>query len=69
MICRYWSTNSYCSDIVHIKVINNHQVVNNEFNINAVKVVKTTAGDHLYIRWVLISLVKIDLVRIDLELG
>ena len=30
------------------------QVVNNEFDINAVKVVKTTAGDHLYIRWVLI---------------
>ena len=27
-----------------------NQVVNNEFNINAVKVVKTTAGDHLYIR-------------------
>ena len=26
--------------------------MNNEFNINAVKVVKTTAGDHLYIRLV-----------------
>ena len=29
--------------------------MNNEFNINAVKVVKTTAGDHLYIRLVEIS--------------
>jgi len=29
--------------------IRNLKVVNNEFNINAVKVVKTTAGDHLYI--------------------
>ena len=29
--------------------------MNNEFNINAVKVVKTTAGDHLYIRFVEIS--------------
>ena len=39
---------------MHIKVFINYQVVNNEFNINAVKVVKTTAGDHLYIRFILV---------------